>query len=388
MPTRSISTRRALLILIALVIILMAITFWLVQSEQLGNGGSSSNDSATGFDTAGSIPVSPQSLKNAGAMPADATDNCVDEEPLSLTELMQLVIDEGLVDDFKRREEGLVERLSASPESEHLHVAALIEKDFETSLQLMQRALEINPDSAVALWTAANMCTSPLKTAACPLDEWVQRLVKIDGHNSEAWMLAATTSYAAGDTDAALEAMRQAAAAPETRIFWPDILELAERSLAAGGDFSFAERVSMAFGLIRMPDYRQYTKMCREQSAQNAQWAALCLAYGEHAEQQSKTRLGTAMARSIQSIALEEMGDRSGHAEIQARIQEIRAQRWADTKSGKDSWLGFALYSPPLFEAYVKATRAVGEEEAAAYVMNEARRLLDQEPPATNCEKG
>ncbi len=205
----------------------------------------------------------------------------------------------------------------------------------------------------------------------------------IDGQNSESWLRVAANRYKAGETDAALEAMRHAATAAETRIYWTETIEMAERGLAAAGsDYSFPERAAMAFGLAatKLPNYGDFTTMCKEQSLRSADWAYTCLGYGELAENQGKTVIGVSIGRSIQKLALEALGEEDKLAAVEARQQSSR-QEWLESIGNIHAATERLMFSnPAVFSAYLAAVRTHGEVVARAYLTDETSRLLREQP--------
>lgn len=382
-------------IVIFIVLVALAVAaVWFVQGKSdvgvVGNGSEQTAAQAAPSQARGTVqtkpPASSQGSEPELTIPETAAtvddQSCDEVQFKDLAEIMAEAESEAQLQNYAARQKQSSERLSVSTETEHLLVAAMQSEAGATRLQLIGRALEISPDSAVTLWTAAHMCSRLSEQHACPLADWTERLLKVDSTNTESWMLAAGIRYRAGDKKGALNALRQAASAPETNIFWSDVVEMVERSLAAAGGHTFPERVSMAFGtaVTGGPDYRAYTSMCAEQSAVDAEWASLCLAYGERAEQQSRTALGESIARAIQRIALREMGEIEKYEQVVARTEESRKER-----RESPGIPGLQMISPDLFYTYLDAIRRVGEVQAQGVLVTEARRILSVQS-AAGCE--
>lgn len=274
------------------------------------------------------------------------------------------------------------ERLSASASAEHLHLVALLESDPALRIELLDRAISGNHDDAFLLWGAVQICSEIDAPTTCPLRDWERRLIAVDGQNSESWVRVAANRYAAGDYDKALDAMRYASTAAESRAYWTETIEMIERGLAAGSDYAFPDRAGMAAGLAaaKLPHYGDYVKMCKEQSAKNVDWAYACVAYGELVENQGKTEMGVAIARSIQKLALEALGELEKATEVEQRLQARRQERtdWFGDHSGVTEKLIFS--NPNLFYAYMAAIRSKGELEAHIYITEEIERLLAEQP--------
>ena len=216
----------------------------------------------------------------------------------------------------------------------------------------------------------------------CPLRDWERLLIAVDGQNSESWIRVAANRYAANEYDEALEAMRHASTAAESRAYWTEMIETIERGFAAGSDFGFPERAAMAFGFAasELPRYGDYVKMCEERSAQSVDWAYACLTYGELLEGQGKTDMGVSIARSIQQLALEGLGEIERSAEVQQRIEARRQERLNSIKAHNPAVERLIFSNPTLFSAYLAAVRSEGEENARRRIGIEIERLLKQQP--------
>lgn len=282
---------------------------------------------------------------------------------------------------FNELKRNLSNRLSVSSSAEHLYFVALLDSDPVSRVELIDRAVSLTPNDAFVLWGAVQICTEERDQTGCPLRGWENRLLEIDGQNSESWVRVAANRYHSGDQDEALDALRHAATSAETRAYWTESIEMMERGFAAGSDYSFPERAGMAFGLAasKLPDYGTYVTMCKEQSAENVDWAYACLAYGELVENQGKTSMGISIARSIQIIALEALGDEEKRDAVVQRRQAHREKLLNSV--GDDYALAERLISSPAtFSAYLSAVRAHGELAARDFLAEEASRLLQQQP--------
>lgn len=267
------------------------------------------------------------------------------------------------------------ERLAVSIDAEHLLVAAMFEERIDR-MELVKRAMAADKDNALVVWHAVNWCSKYHEQTGCPLASWESQLLRLDGQNSEAWIRVAANRLEAGDEQAGLRALQQAASASESRIFWPESIEMIERSLAAAGSFSFPERASSAIGIAasNSPNYSDYMNMCREQSAKSRDWAYACLAYGEVNQRQGMTVIGRSIAGSIQEVALESLADER-LTEIAARNERDRQARLA-VATGNSGSETLALSIPSIFFGYLDAFRTRGEMEAMTYMREEGDRWL------------
>lgn len=269
--------------------------------------------------------------------------------------------------------EEIRERLANSTDEELLLVAAMLEEPTDR-MELFTRAMRANSGNALVVWYAVDWCSEYHEQLGCPLTDWENQLLLLDSQNSEAWIRVAANRLEADEEQAALRALQQAAAASETRIYWPESIEMFERALAAAGGSSFSVRASSAIGFAasHLPNYGDYVNMCREQSAKSQEWAYACLAYGESSKRQGRTVIGLSIAESIQEIALESLADE--------RLAEVTAKNELDYEARlaivTDSEKLAALSIPSIFFGYLNAHRARGEVEAMAYLREEADRWL------------
>lgn len=272
------------------------------------------------------------------------------------------------------------ERLSVSTTAEHLHAAALLAGDQESRLDLFAQAIAIDRWNPLVLWGAVHACSESDETASCPLREWEQLLIAIDGQNSEVWIRVAANRYAGGELDAALDALRAASVAAESRVYWPEMIEMIERGFAAGSDFSFPVRAGMAFSLAVMPDYLEYTKMCREQSARGVDWAYACLAYGQRLEQQGKSEVSVAIAKVLQQASLEALDEDEQALEAEQKRETRRQQREARNKTFTPTAERLMISNPELFSSYLATVRSDGEVEAQHKLAVIVEQLLELRP--------
>jgi hypothetical protein len=265
------------------------------------------------------------------------------------------------------------QRLAASADPEHLHTAALIEEDPVRRMELMGRAVSVNGDGAFRLWAATGMCAELYEETGCPLQAWQQRLLALDGQNSEAWMLAAAIRLRAGAEGAALEAMRQAASSSESRVYWAETLEMTERALAAAGDLSFRDRVALGadFATVHLPDYSFHASLCAEQSAKSQEWAHACLRYGEVSETEGRTVLGQRAALVIQRVALKALGEQEKLEAAAARYASLQAVMNHAHINGHRT-MSVVTSTPTLFSRYLGLFRTRGEAATLAALEEEA----------------
>lgn len=324
------------------------------------------------LSTASSLPELPESDLRAAMTDLCSADN-QRQIPMDIQPHLKA---------FNDLKQSLSERLSVSSSTEHLHLAALLDGNSESRVKLIERAMSQNTTDAFLLWGAVQICADSGASTSCRLRDWEKQLIEIDGQNSESWIRIAANRYQDGDLSAALEAMRHAATAAETRAYWTETIELIERGLAAGSDYSFPERAGMAFGIAasERPRYGDYVTMCKEQSAESVDWTYACLAYGELVENQGKTEMGVAIGRSIRKLALEALGELENAAAVEQQLQARRQERLKSIGDYDAVIERLIISNPTLFTAYLAAVRSQGEVAARDHIETEIERLLEQQP--------
>jgi hypothetical protein len=262
--------------------------------------------------------------------------------------------------------------VSQSPET-LASVAIMAADDGPQRAAAIERAMAVGSQNATVVWAAVQMCTRANERRRCP--EWEDALQKLDSENSEVWIRLAASAYERDDTAKALDALRRASTAAETRDYFPETVAMLERALDAAGGHDFPQRVDLAFALAgtNLPSYESYVGMCSKQSKLDAEWAQTCLDYGRLVERQGKTEIGIAIAQSIQFAALEAMGDTGAAENVQARkAARDRANAVVDARGDF-----FVFGTPRLFGEYLAAMREHGERAALEQARAEGNRLAE-----------
>lgn len=282
------------------------------------------------------------------------------------------------------------ESLAQSTAADHLHAAAIMTSDDPArQIALVQRALSRSPNDAFLLYHAVQFCAESAGAVACPLEQWERRLVEAASENSEAWALVATSRYTTGRQSGALEALKHAAGAAESRAYWPDTVELLERSLAAAASLEFATRSGLAFGLAAQ-NFRSYgplTEMCRARPADNIEWAYACLAYGRLAESRGSTVMTVSIGQGLQTIALESLDDTDEMVKLERRVQESRRRQKAVLGHEDQSLLVRWIMTPTGFARHIEYLKRHGELAANRIMLEEIDRYRG-ELSGIGCDQG
>jgi hypothetical protein len=281
---------------------------------------------------------------------------------------------------FREHNEMIVDVLSASSTSEHLHVAARLASDPAERIELLERALSINPWEPILLWGAVQMCSELKSTTACPLQDWGKRLVEVDSKNTETWARIAANQYAAGDTASAFAAMQRASSAAESSMYWPESIGMLERAYAASTNLSFGQRATSAFGMVWLPQYGDIIEMCRVEAAISLEWGDACLRYGELLEVQGKTDFGFAIARAIQRETYKALGKNSQAEALQARTRTLREESALSEQAYDPAEDMLMISTPKLFAAYLADVRSKGENIARGDSRAMVRDILRRRP--------
>jgi len=288
-------------------------------------------------------------------------------------------------------------RLSLSKDPVHLHAAALLEKSVAGLVEagtgardadpdnparqvaLISRALDADPDNPLHLWGAVQICMAASaewneNRTDCPLAEWQARLLEADPQNREVWAYASVNLLAAGNESGALEAMQKAGALTESRVYWPETVEMLERALQAVTDWPFMARTTEAFGVASRSLLNELRPMglCRDKSEVSREWAYACLDYGQQAELDPPMERVRQAAIAIQQYALTALGDEEQLAQLNARWLRQK-QRRLEVAQAIGGRVVAAFVNPTLFARYLQLVREQGEFDAQIAFDREAQ---------------
>ena len=310
------------------------------------------------------------------------------------------------MEEYRRMQADTAARLSISRDPEHLHTAALLEADLARKVEastgaraadpdssakhsarqiaLISRALDADPGNPLHLWGAVQICMTASaewneNRTDCPLEAWQARLLEADPQNREVWAYAAVNLLAAGNESGALKAMQKAGALTESRVYWPETVEMLERGLAAGTDWPFMGRATEAIGVAGRNLFNELRPMglCRDQSELSQDWAYACLAYGRQDELNPPVELARLPAIAIQQYALTALGDEEGLAKLNARWRQQRERR-SEIYEEIGSRIVAAVANPTLFARYLQLVRERGEIEAQIAFDREAQAWVQR----------
>ncbi|MEL7298677.1 MAG: hypothetical protein AAGJ86_13525 [Pseudomonadota bacterium] len=274
-------------------------------------------------------------------------------------------------------------RLAQSDVAEHLHVAALYSDDSAERLELISKAIELDPTDAHLMWTATGLCINAKGAADCPLDDWMKSLAKLDGQNTQTWMLVSTQRYKAGDSEGALDALQVAGSVQETSLFWTETITTVERGLASASDMSFPYRAVEAIGVaaaIAIPSFSTLSEMCRTESTPNSDWASACTAYMSRAASQAETEISALVAMGLHKQMLEDLGDHEAAATLERQMQARRRRYQVDGTGIQRIADALIIANPTTFYEYLTDLKSDGEIAARGRMIDIARQRLEAEP--------
>ena len=261
----------------------------------------------------------------------------------------------------------------------HKLVAALLSRDTDAFEDRIQRAIDAGSDHSLVQWHAFGNCST--RDLDCDLAQLERLTTTADAQNSEVWVRVAAFRHRRGESDAALDALRQAGAAAESRIYWPETLEAAYRALTAAGGFDANESAFIAHSIAASDrtHYQEVVQMCRERAGRQ-DWAIACLNYGRTSEAQSRAELAQLVAMAIQEIALKALDDDRELARVRKRLEDRHAEL-AEARSKPESRLidEILMTEAGLF-AYIEALQAGTERSARRSILNAVERLQATNP--------
>lgn len=271
--------------------------------------------------------------------------------------------------------------LAASTDPDQLVAAALTAIEPDKQIEAITRAVREAPADSFVLWTAVNLCLEQGSSPRCPLDDWMGQLLEVDSQNSQSWATAAAHYHQQGRTGDALNALKQATGSSETRAYWLESIVALRRGFAAGSDMPIEMRTASAFdraATLPIPEPAVYY-MCEEMSAMDAEWATLCLQYGELAERQSISMMTQGIARGTQRVAATALGDTATIDAIDQRAREAE-----NTRSGMSDASVMAgdliMLDDAIFSAYIAAIRDQGELGAQRTIGTAVEDIWEDNP--------
>ncbi|MFK8053329.1 MAG: tetratricopeptide repeat protein [Woeseiaceae bacterium] len=288
--------------------------------------------------------------------------------------------------DWAELHESIIETALRSKSIDLLLLGAYTTSVFEQSDELLELALEQNPEDPEVLWHAANLCANARDGDVCERHDWWDRLVEADGQNARAWMGYATFYYRKGDAKKALRGLQQAASMPEANGYFVESIQLYERAYAVTTDWSFQQRVAGAFSIlaVKMPPFTPIVKFCQEAGEHSVEVARLCMTYWQKMYQSPMSNeLESLLARDMIPAMLVLMGREADAEALRSENKKsygdqenaIVVQKRIDQSAIFER---YAIATPERFARFLELTRSHGERGARMQMLAEQQALIDQ----------
>lgn len=324
----------------------------------------------------------PQSLNQ----PPIASDNHVQAEVVSepseySTEVVEKAVDRVFNCNWNFESGGLksdvvATLLSKSKNPEHLLMAALLGTDRRSDARIfaMTETLNIEPNNPLILWNFLSSCERLPDAPICRDQNIENRAIAADSTNGQLWVRIGGIRANRGNMPAALDALKNAAAAPEFNEYWIEHVKLFERGLAAATNAPYRERIiqaiSMAAGLIT--NYNLVFEGCKTQAVESAEWLQLCTRLGERLEHEGQTMVSNGIGQSLQRRMYSISGDEEKQAAAEHR-SKLRTKIMRDGQS--EDALVLLSRDDKVLAGYISELASYGEIRAFQFLSNEVQRL-------------
>ncbi|MEM9334547.1 MAG: hypothetical protein AAGA33_06825 [Pseudomonadota bacterium] len=245
--------------------------------------------------------------------------------------------------------------------SDHIVIASHIVDSPEERVALLRDGIEANPGSAHLHWTAVNACVMANDSATCPeLDQWIERLLALDGENALAWALAGHAYLNLDRQYEALDAFRRGSISYSANNYHGADVEAAMTAVNALGGYSDVLAYAVSVGhTAAFAKPLSHFNVCKEKSVSSPEWADVCLALGQTIESTATDFMSRAYARRTQWQSRIAKGE-------DPETPALRALNEANVPLGLDKE---ALRYPDSPRLFVEALRNSGEIRAYEMLM-------------------
>ena len=238
----------------------------------------------------------------------------------------------------------------------------------------MTATLNVDPNNSLILWNFLNTCERMPDAPICRDQNIEDRAIAVDSRNGQLWARIAGFRANRGDMPAALDALKNATAAPEFNEYWMENVELFERGLAAATNAPYRIRIIQALVMTAgsMINYNLIFEGCEAQAVDSAEWLQFCTLLGERLEHEGRTMLSTAIGLSLQKRMYSIAGDEENRAAADHRAK-LRAKLWRDGNS--EDALVLLSRDDKVLTDYISEWAVYGELRAFQFLRNEVQRL-------------
>ena len=211
-----------------------------------------------------------------------------------------------------------------------------------------ERALATAPSNRLLIQTLWRQCQNnfgdePEKYCKSSAQDYVAS----DPENGIAWIAISEYLYEQGDSEAALDRLRRAVAAPMLDVGWVDQISEFTKALDETVPEMRPCATFSAGSISVVPPLAGLTSMCRAEY-EDSDWRAACLAVGEALEHRTRTLYPIRLGIALQEIIYELDGDTEGLEAARERKQALidSMEQYSETeleilesRASQDEWL-------------------------------------------------
>lgn len=266
--------------------------------------------------------------------------------------------------------------LSESQDSGYRLMAALYwpDRGREAEFLALNTILEADPENRLIVWHLLTSCSRFPEFSQCTDDTIENRSINVDGSNGQLWARIAGFRIGRGDMSGALDALRNATAAPRFSDYKTEHIELFGRGLAAVGNAPYRGRVIQAIGMQAALASNEYEVVmaCKKMAVESAVWLTQCLRLGERLERDGRSVSAVVAGQGLQKT----MHSISGDSEQAALLEERRGltREFLENGLSKDSGILLSRDEQALAN-YISELATYGELRALQSLKNEVERL-------------
>ena len=222
------------------------------------------------------------------------------------------------------------------------------DQDAPSASMFFERALATDPSNRLLIQTLWRKCQNnfvdePEKYCKSSAQDYFAS----DPENGIAWIAISEYLYEQGDSEAALDQLRGAAAAPMLDVGWVDQISEFSKALDETVPEMRACAVFSAGSISVVPPLAGLTSMCRAEH-EDTDWRSACLAVGDALEHRTRTLYPIRLGIALQEMIYELNGDSEGVEAARERKQALidSMEQYSETeleilesRASQDEWL-------------------------------------------------
>ena len=276
--------------------------------------------------------------------------------------------------ELEEMESSAVSILRASNDPESLLAAAALSRwrDPPMALELLDQSMRHSSVVPLSAWTAFIIC-GQRTTLSCDFEKLEEDAIKADNRNGAMWVQVAASRIDSGRLDGAVEAMRQAIAAPDYDSFYSEQVLLIDRALASTTNLSHIERVFRAgmYSSVSPMSFRSLRAQC--ESEKTGVWPELCEQLGDRMSSDADDIMNQALGMELQELALQNIGDEAGLRELK-RSKDSLVMPFGTVETATPL-MSLLANDASVLSNYMTNLEIYGEVEAWQRLSEEAERL-------------